>query len=405
MRELIRGRSNGSLTFYGMRAKFLLIVGLLILTVPASAQHLMRVRIDTVSGNAGDTVTVNVFYTFTGSVPFDLHSFNAKFEYDTSLAWIAGYVTSGTASKAIPVYDNSHLGIVCLASSGTDIDFSNPVLFRMRVALKHALSDTAWIHWVAFGTDAPVDSVVTQDGWARTVTVTAHTVLHAPQRTVHGIFRGLYPDSVRFDLPVIVSDILSANVKQALLTFAFDHNHLAIESVTSKIAQSVLSVRPGTNVSYDTARVEFESQTPITGNDTLLTIHFYALIGPDTVCTALEGVTWRPLNGDAKLGAADIDFDSACPIQMFGMYVPALVSEATREPVRLYPNPARDYVISTGSEATTLKVFDALGRLVGECEHSVNAWLVPPSLKSGTYRIIVQDRDGHSAAAALVIER
>jgi hypothetical protein len=406
MRELIRGQLQyRSLTFYGMRAGLLLVVGLLCLAAgPVSAQHSMRVRIDTVTGNPGDTVLVNVYYTFTGTLPFDLHAFNAKFSYDTALVYIADYVSSGTASSAIPIFDKSHLGVVFYASSGTDIDFANPVLFRMKVAIKQSLSDTAWIRWVAFGTDEPVDSEVEQDGSVRTQVTAAHTVLTAKSKIVSGVSSGYFPDSVRFTLPVMISDISAANVTSAELRFKYDERRLAFVAAhsTSNLQTQIARVSK-VEQTANTVTVDLQaSGEKILGADTLVNLDFYALVGIDTVCTGLDSVRWTPLNSDAKRGATEIAFDSIC---LYGRLGTADVEIDEVGPVRLYPNPARDFVLSAGADIENLKVFDAFGRLVALCELNSNVWTVPASFRSGLYRVVVTDRVGRTTAAALVIER
>jgi len=373
----------------------------------ASAQNVFRVRIDTITVKPGDTATVNVYYTFTSTKPHNLNGFVARFLFDSNLVQIPGYITNGTACEALSATE-SHRGIATLGAQ--EIDLKNPVLFRMRVAASKSLADTAWIRWdpdfPMFSTEQGVDTVIQSDGWIRTAFVTAHTILSAPSRTVHGVFTGPYADSEAFDLPVTISDISSANVTHALMTFAYDRNRLAVQSVSSKVATTLVTVLPSPSSVYDTARVELQSSNPIAGSDTLIVLHLYALIGPDTTCTSLMNVTWRPLNAEAKLGSTDVDFDSVCQIHLFGLYVPpASVDQAKVEPNRMYPNPARDYVISTRTDVKSFEMYDAVGRIVAQCERQNDVWLVPPSLMSGVYRIALRLRTGETETSTLLIER
>src|ERR1043165_1040019 len=98
-RELIRGRSQGSLTFYGMLVRRLsILIALLLLasqallvSQAASAQNVFRVRIDTMTVEAGDTATLNVYYPFNSTKTHNLSGFVARFLYDTNLIKITGY--------------------------------------------------------------------------------------------------------------------------------------------------------------------------------------------------------------------------------------------------------------------------------------------------------------------------
>jgi hypothetical protein len=380
---------------------------LLLVTAMASAQNVFRVRIDTMTVKPGDTATVNVYYTFTSTKPHNLNGFVARFLFDSNIVQIPGYITNGTACEALSATE-SHRGIATLGAQ--EIDFKNPVLFRMRVAASKSLSDTAMIRWdpdfPMFSTEEGVDTAIQTDGWIRTALVAAHTVLSAPSQTVHGIFTGPYADSEAFDLPVTISDISSATVTHAQMTFAYDRNRLAVQSVSSKLATASVTVLASPSSAFDTARIELQSSSPITGSDTLIVLHLYALIGPDTTCTSLMNVTWLPLNAEAKLGSTDVQFDTACQIHLFGLYVPpSSVEQAKVEPNRLYPNPASDHVISTRSDVKTLEMYDAIGRIVAQCERQNDVWLVPPSLLTGVYRIVLRMRTGETETSTLIIER
>jgi len=376
-------------------------------TALASAQNVFRVRIDTMTVKPGDTTTVNVYYTFSSSEPHNLNGFVARFLFDSNLIQIPGYITNGTACEALSATE-SHRGIATLGAQ--EIDLKNPVLFRMRVAASKLLSDTAMIRWdpdfPMFSAEEGVDTVMQSNGWIRTALVTAHTVLSAPSRTVYGVFTGPYADSEAFDLPVTISDIGSANVTHALMTFAFDRNRLAVQNVSSKLATASVTVLPSPSSAFDTARIELQSSNPIAGSDTLIVLHLYALIGPDTTCTSLMNVTWLPLNAEAKLGSTEVEFDSVCQVHLFGHYVPpASVEQAIGEPNRVYPNPARDYVISTRTDVKSFELYDAAGRIVAQCERQNDVWFVPQSLRSGVYRIVLRLRTGETETSTLLIER
>jgi hypothetical protein len=385
-----------------VRGLSLLIALLLIASATASAQNVFRVRLDTLTVQAGDTATMNVFFTFTSTKPHNLNGFVARYLFDSNLVKIVGYSTAGTASDGLSTTE-SHQGIAAIGS--TEINLNNQVLFRMRIVASKTLADTAWIHWDSdwpmFASESGVDSVIQTGGWLRTANATGHTSLTAPGRSVNGVITGPYADSVRFDLPIMISDISNANVTDARLQFKFDPNKLSLIAATSSKIATVVS----SDVASDTASIVFQglNGSKLLGNDTLTVLQFYALVGPDTVCTMLTNVTWQPLNSDAKRGTTDVRFDSIC---IYGRYQPALVeSNERRRSGRLYPNPAQDHLILSDMDVRDLEVYDALGRFVGSCRYNGETWLLPPSLKAGAYRITVREHNGEAWGSTLVIER
>lgn len=397
-----------SLKFYGITAGVLLLgVVLSLMTAPiAVAQNVFRVRIDTVTAKAGDTVTVNVYYSFTSTHSHALNGYVARFSYNTNLVWIAGYITdSTTASDGFPV-SVSHLGIAT-SQQGQEINLAKPVLFRMRVVLRSALADTGWIHWdpdfAMFDSKAEVDSIVQQDGWVRTATASGHTVLTTPAVEIAGRSNGYVPDSVRFDLPVIISDIRDANVRSARLSFVFDSSRLRFDSATSKSGTATISSMGRTG---DTASIVFtgSSQGLILGGDTLVQLHFVALVGIDTECLTLSDPVWQPLNSDALIGIASFAFDSICLLGSYG--VEGVDGDPALRTMQMYPNPARDFVVIGGFEAARLQVFDELGRCVWtEGNLADGIWRIPATLWDGVYTIIARGTHGAEARAMIVIKR
>src|SRR5205823_12464645 len=95
----------------------------------------------------------------------------------------------------------------------------------------------------------------------------------------------------------------------------------------------------------DTARVQLLAKTGnmIHGDDTLITIHFIALVGIDTSCISLHNMRLVPTNNDALWGNT---IDSLGSICLYGRYGIDKVSENTPSAISIcvYPNPARSYV-------------------------------------------------------------
>lgn len=394
--------------FYGITAGILLLgVVLSLLKAPiAVAQNVFRVRIDTVTAKAGDTVTVNVYYTLASTRTHSLNGYVARFSYDTNLLWIAGYITdSTTASNGFPV-SVSHLGIAT-SQQGQEINLAKPVLFRMRVVLRSALADTGWIHWkpdfAMFESTTGVDSVVQQDGWVRTATASGHTVLTTPAVKIAGKSNGYVPDSVRFDLPLMISDIRDANVRSGQLSFVYDSSRLRFDSATSK--SSTATINSIERLS-DTARIVFSgnNQGSMLGGDTLVVLHFVALVGIDTECMVLSNPLWEALNSDALTGSTAFAFDSIC---LFGSYGIAEVDgDPALRTVQMYPNPARDFVVIGSFEAASLQVFDQLGRCVWTEGHLADGiWRIPATVPEAVYTIIARGTHGADARAMIVIKR
>src|ERR1035437_8367969 len=393
-----------SLKFYDITARLLLLGAALGLMVPAKAQaqNVFRVRIDTITANAGDTVFVNAYYTFTTSKPHTIDHYLARFLYDASLLRIVGYATDSTASAMLFDTIGTHVGL--WAHGDQEINLGNPVLFRIRVVLSSNIGDTAWLRrdrsWMMLDALTGVHSIIQQDGWIRTATATGHTVMTSPGRSISGISNGYRSDSVGFDLPITISDISKANVRSARLTFVYDSNHLSFgdASGASKTADLTSVVR-----SYDTVTLLFSGKEGggVQGGDTLTVLHFVALVGIDTECLTLRDLAWRPLDSGAVTGNTTFAFDS---ISLFGRYgIETVDGTSAPHAIRVYPNPSSGSVVIEGLANVTLRVSDELGRCVWTGEARDGFWKIPATVPDGIYTIVVQGAAG--ASAMIVIER
>ncbi|MDP4198546.1 MAG: hypothetical protein Q8922_00580 [Bacteroidota bacterium] len=397
---------TGSLKFYGITAGCLLLGAALSLIgiSKVHAQNVFRVRIDTITAKAGDTVTVNVNYQFTATHSHMLNGYVARFLYDTNLIWIASYVTDSTATAGF-ISEVSHRGISIWPDSH-EIDLTNPVLFRMRVVLRATLSDTAWIRWdssfALFDPSTGVDSTIQQDGWVRTSTDEGHTILTSPGASIAGYSNGYVADSVKFDLPVTVTDLSRANVQKARFGFVYDPSRLIFESASSNTNSDQILA---TTQSWDTVSILIGGRNgnPVLGGDTLAVLHFVALVGIDTECMMLGNLSWHPVNADAHIGTCVFDFDSIC---LFGHY---LVSGVTEKPslmaLQVYPSLARDFVNVTGFENLMIRVYDPLGRCTDEERIVDGMWRIPSFLPNGIYVIVVRETGGIEESARIVVER
>ena len=167
------------------------------------AQNIMRVRFDTVTAKPGDTVTVNVYYTFTATHGHNIEDFRVRMVYDASLLREYRYIMDGTASAAFFDTTGSHLGILALGNQ--ELDLTNPVLIRVQFVVDPLLTDTAWIRWDSIlkypglmfeEPQDSVDSVVLEDGWIRV----PRSAVRSEARETEGL--NIFPDPAKDEVTV-----------------------------------------------------------------------------------------------------------------------------------------------------------------------------------------------------------
>ena len=176
------------------------------------AQNIMRIRFDTVTAKPGDTVTVNVYYTFTATHGHDIQDFRVRMQYDASRIHEYRYIMDGTASAAFFDTTGSRVGI--LAIGNQELDLTNPVLIRVQFVVDSSITDTAWIRWDSVlkypglmfeQTQDSVDSVVLQDGWIR-VPPKAAVREAAPDVQRLSIYPNPARDAVMLNVPEMQSE-------------------------------------------------------------------------------------------------------------------------------------------------------------------------------------------------------
>lgn len=378
----------------------------------AEAQNVFHVWFDTVAATAGDTVEVNVYYTFTSTHAHTIDYYRLRLQYDSSEVSpldSTGYDLAGTASGMFFDTTTSFLGI--FAHGQSELDTTNPVLIRIRFRVNRQLADTAFIRWDTsfdlFDQYENVDQVIRQDGWIRTATVAGHVVLSTPPITVHGITAGYSPDSVAFTLPVRVSNIAAANVRSALLSFTYDSTTLSLRRISAsngiRLDSAETNPIPGGRQRVDTWISA--SHGVILGGETLL-VAFDGLVGLDTVCDTLSDVSLRPTNADGLIGNTVYLGNPMC------LEGEAPSSVAVVQPpnggLRLYPNPATDAVrIDATDNVTpaTIIVYDMLGRMIVRWTNGGEVqWQIPPSVTPGMYRVVCEQRE-ETFMKTLAIER
>lgn len=383
-------------------------------TERAEAQNVFHVWFDTVAATAGDTVEVNVYYTFTSTHAHTIDYYQLRLQYDTSEIFPIAYDLNGTASGLFFDTTTSHLGIT--AQGQSELDTTNPVLLRLRFRVNRQLADTAFIRWDTsfdlFDQYENVDQVFRQDGWIRTASVAGHLVLSTPSITVHGVSDGYSPDSVAFLLPVSVSDIAAANMRSAVLSFAYDSARFPLNGASADAASGlqVDSVETSPTIVAGSRLVDIWIHSvsgAITGADTLLRLAFTGLVGLDTVCDTLGDVSLRPTNADGLIGNTVYLVN---PICLEGQAPSSVVAIQPPEDagLRLYPNPATDAVRIDATDdlaSATILVYDVLGRMIcGWTNSNEVQWQILPSVLPGIYRVVCEQR-GKTFMKTLVIER
>jgi len=379
------------------------------------AQNVFHVWFDTVTARAGDTVEMNVHYTFTSTHSHSIDSYQLRFMYDTSEVFPIypyAFVLDSTASGLFFDTTFSHSGILAIGQS--ELDLTNPVLIRIRFRVNRQLADTAFIRWDTssdlFDPSEGVDQVILQDGWIRTASVAGHMALSTPPVTVHGITDGYSPDSVAFKLPVSVSNIASANIRSALFSFAYDSARFPLNGVSADAASGIevdsVNSSPIAEGSRQVNIWIHGLNGAIGGGDTLLRIAFTGLVGLDTICDTLGDVSLRPTNADGLIGNTVYPGNPIC-LEGVAPSAVEMPEELPANNLQIYPNPATVAVrMEAPDEAApaTITVFDMLGRTIGEWSGGEVLWQIPPGVVPGIYRVVCGQQQ-KMFMKTLVIER
>jgi len=365
----------------------------------AQNSNTFRVSIDRAPVSGGDSVDVSVRYALSATKPHLVHSVTARFNYDSSLIHIVSLETNGTATSGFYILDTitpSVVGFLAAGSTGQEIDLTNPVLFRLRVKVNPRLSDTAWIQWdrsvTMFGdTSYGIDTVIMDDGWLNTPNSFGRTSISIPAIRVVGSSDGFSPDSVRFSIPILISNLSKANVRTANFRTAFDANRLSfLGASTGNIADGMISNVTST-VSTLSVDVSSVGQS-IAGSDTLIVLHFAALVGTDTILSTLTNVSWRPTNSDGLLGNVYCQVDS---LRFFGGWLSVVFAHSSESPgIQVFPNPVRKHLnfemaAGSGSERLEFKVYNVQGKLIEQSSSLKDGWDIPAGVPKGVYEVEV----------------
>jgi hypothetical protein len=211
---------------------------------------------------------------------------------------------------------------------------------------------------------------------------------------LHGSSNGFTPDSVRFDLPVLISDISRSKIQDGVLRFEYDRTHLTFDRAREIDGHTL----EGVAQSGDTVLVHLNPQVTTTSPpDTLTILQFVALVGTDTSCGVLRDVRLTPVNGDAFLGNTIYAFDSIC---LFGSWLDLSVSPAehSNADFQVYPNPARvgrsvSFRASGFDDRDRIRysVVDVLGNIIHRTDDGMTGWEIASTASKGVYEVVFED--------------
>lgn len=369
-------------------------------SVHAQNSNVFHVAVDRITASGGDSATVSVRYVFNATKTHNLHSVTARLTYDSSLVRIVAVETAGTATSLLYILDTiapSVIGFLGAGQSNQELDLTNPVLFRLKVVLNRNLSDTAWIRWdrsvAMFGdTSYGVDSLEQVDGWARSSDAFGHIVLGIPRIRVTGQSDGYTADSVRFTVPIVLSDVSLAGIQAATLSFSYDPKRMVFVGASTNGSADV-GVGSILNKSGSLSVDLLAKAQQFAGGDTLLVLSFLGFVGTDTVTTSFQNLRWKSTNQSALRGNVDYVYDS---IRFEGSFKKLKVMRDTRiRAFAIFPNPASDHVtFEPPDEADyAIKIYDALGAVRYESLRVPKVWEIPRGTAAGICRVVLEERN------------
>jgi hypothetical protein len=386
-----------------MISKLLIRVALIVIAVytcsqSAQAQYAMSLRFDTVlDATPGDTVNVNVYYKFTEMPAKSVQDFDVRFEYDTSEIYAFDYILDGTASANMFILDTSHRGI--LAANGS-MDFSNPILFKIRFRVNKALADTAFIHWDSASVFDYTDSidVTKEEGWIRTPSAAGHVTLTTPSIMVD--------TGEVFNLPVSISGIDNANIDSVLLRIEVDTTRLLFRGVGASSSSNAILESWSSNL--DTISITLKATSGhIVSADSMITISLFSIAWFDTACVMPQEVHFEVLNSSGLIGNTSSSNGSICIAP--GSKPPADVSPAAVQVRKLsaYPNPARDQVTFDAGDRVIsgqvlIEVYDPLGRRAYMSRDAYPVWQIPSDIRAGTYFVVMDSETGRLTTSLVI---
>jgi hypothetical protein len=273
-------------------------------------------------------------------------------------------------------------------------DWSNPILFYVRVSVQLNPGDVVPFHWTYVEDPKyfKVDTITTEDGW----------LMLEPPKPASIAYRDttMRSDSI-ISVPVTVSDLNGAGLTAARFEATLDTSIFDFISVTPGPTEQA-TVNAELTGSRITADLSATGTSTLVGNTTLLFVQLHAKHRQDTVCSALTDGSLKPLNSGAYLGTVSAFFGNIC---VYGVKPPDIVARGSVVQLEVFPNPATSVVHLTASEPVSeVQVYDLLGHEVYSARN-ITDWSPSPSLANGCYHLIARDREGVIREADVTLVR
>src|SRR5205085_1652533 len=135
----------------------------------------------------------------------------------------------------------------------------------------------------------------------------------------------------------------------------------------------------------------------LNGADTIVRLYFLGYIGLDTVCETLGALTFQARQG--LVGNTNYTPNAICLEGSNFSSVQAGGPDGIE--FRIFPNPAREQVMFSGPERSTVEVFDVMGRVVW-MGASGTVWRVPAGTPGGSYEALLQDTESGGRKSARI---
>jgi hypothetical protein len=356
---------------------------------------------------APNDIFVNVYASLKTTHAADFYGFTSALRYDTTKLRAVSVEFVGACTEnaqyhfgnARPLGYPGETRAVALNQTGSPFNLANPLLYSVRftVLSKMQDKDTAVIehaYFDAIQSQTHIDSVRLLGGWVRLEKPVIPPVRVDLQLTSRDT--SVAADS-EVMVPVGISDMTGAKLKQALFTFEFDPKVLVFKDAlpgmldSGGLRLSVLST--GNSASILISSVD--SDTYMRGAGLLTTLIFKALAREDTACSDLIDPALVPKSGEALIKSTGFSLGSICvngvvkPKEAVGVRASAeafAVSNPFGAVLRLRGKSSDEY---------TVVLIDALGKERARLTFRGDiVWHVPPGLAVGVYTMVIRSREG-----------
>ncbi len=358
------------------------------------AQNVLHVRIDTLTvASAPNDVIIAVTYKLDAKHAHDFYGYDSRFSYDASKATAVSVIFDNSATDISGTF---HQGstlpgeVRATALGGSELDLSNPVLYRVRFTVFAGIIDTAFLHFFRFDiTDSmKIDSVKLQDGWIR---------LDRPVVPPKKINLSLVSSNLTvkadssIDIPIGITNMTGGELKKGIFSFRFDTTALDfVRSVSGTISGDVIVTSDTVKQNHVTVYfANTDTSKALQGAGTLLTLRFRAKPRTDTLCTVLTDTAFRALNTDALIDTVRLFIGNICVYGSPHVGVSATSDATETTSLRVWPNPATTKVelgVTGYKGRYRLQVFNMLGAQVFESQSSAPiTWSPGANCPTGIY--------------------